>query len=299
MTMPNFIVFGTAKGGTTSLHRYLKQHPEIYMSHPKEPRFFAFENQRPVFRGPGADDGDASTIITTIEDYRACFAAGAGYPARGESSPLYMYYPQTAGRIRHHIPDAKLVAILRHPADRAYSHFLSNKRDEREPLSFGDALNAEEQRIANGWSSVWHYRQRGFYGVQLEPYFDLFRREQLKIYLYEDYLSDPVGLMQDIFRFLNVDDTFVPDISVRHNDSRYPRNFSFQTYLVEPRNSKNFVKQLVPARLSRRLGDNLRRLNLHKPPIPAAMRRHLTEVYREDILELQHMLGRDLSHWLK
>jgi hypothetical protein len=108
-----------------------------------------------------------------------------------------------------------------------------------------------------------------------------------------------VGLMQDIFRFINVDDTFVPDISVRHNDSRYPRNFSLQTYLVEPRKSKNLVKQLVPTRLSRRIGDNLRRRNLHKPPIPEALRRHLTEIYREDIIKLEQMLGRDLSHWLE
>jgi hypothetical protein len=298
MTMPNFLVIGAAKSGTTALHRYLKQHPRIFMSTPKELRFFPFENQRPDFRGPG-DAIDATTMITSIEDYRAHFAAAADYPARGEASPLYLYFPQAAERIRHHIPDAKLIAILRHPADRAYSQYMMKRRDGREPLSFHEALAAEEQRIADGWSHHWHYRRRGFYAVQLKRYFDLFRREQLRVFLYEDYVTDPIGFMQDIFRFLDVDDTFVPDMSVRHNESKMPRSRALQVFLTEQRFAKNLFKPLLPARWSRRIGDRLRRQNLTKPPLPENLRRHLIEVYREDILELQGMLGRDLSHWLK
>jgi hypothetical protein len=298
MTMPNFLVIGAGKSGTTALHRYLKQHPQIFMSTPKELRFFPFENQKPEFRGPG-DDIDTASMVTNIDLYRGHFAAGADYPARGESSPLYLYYPQTAGCIRHHIPEAKLIAILRHPADRAYSQFLMKKRDGRESLGFGDALAAEARRISDGWSHHWHYRQRGLYAVQLKRYFDLFRREQLRIYLYEDYVADPVGFMQDIFRFLNVDDTFVPDMSVRHNESNIPRSRSLQVYFLEPRASKNLLKQFLPTKLSRRIGDRLRRLNLTKPPFPVELRRQLTEGYREDIIQLQDMLQRDLSHWLE
>lgn len=298
MTMPNFIVIGAAKSGTTALYRYLKQHPEIFMSQPKELRFFPFEEQIPDFCGPG-DKADMGTVITKIEDYRACFAQGAQYPARGESSPLYLYYPRTAERIHHHLPDAKLIAILRHPADRAYSQFLMERRYGREHLSFSDALAAEEKRISNGWSHHWHYRQRGFYAAQLKPYFELFKRQQLKIYLYEDYLADNVGFIQDIFRFLNVDDTFVPDMSVRHNVSKIPRSHALQVFLTEPRLTKNLLKPLVPAHWSRRIGDNLRERNLTRPPLSPKIRRQLIEVYREDIIKLQDMLQRDLSHWLK
>jgi hypothetical protein len=295
--MPNFVVIGAAKSGTTALHRYLKQHPEIFMSQQKELRFFPFEDQLPVFHGPG-DIADMEIVIKNIEDYRACFAQGAQFPARGESSPLYIYYPRTAERIRHHIPEAKLIAILRHPADRAYSQFLMKKRDGREPLSFSDALAAEEKRTANGWSHHWHYRQRGFYAAQLKPYFELFKREQLKIYLYEDYLADNVGFIQDIFRFLNVDDTFVPDMSVRHNESKLPRSRALQVFLTEPRWTKNLLKPFVTARWSRRIGDHLRRRNLIKPRLSQKIRRQLIEIYREDILKLQDLLQRDLSHWL-
>jgi hypothetical protein len=297
MTMPNFIVIGAAKSGTTALHRYLKQHPQIFMSTPKELRFFPFEDLSPEFCGPG-DKADMETAVKTIEDYRAHFAAGAYYPARGESSPLYLYYPRSAERIRHHVPDAKLIAILRQPADRAYSQFLMKRRDGLESLKFRDALAAEEQRIADGYSHHWHYRRRGFYAAQLKPYFVSFKREQLRIYLYEDYDADPVGFMQDIFRFLNVDDTFVPDMSVRHNESKIPRSRALQVFLTEPRSVKKLVKTFVPSRWSRHIGDSLRRQNLTKPPLDPSLRQQLTEDYREDIKELQEMMGRDLSHWL-
>lgn len=296
--MPNFLVIGAAKSGTTALHRYLKQHPAIYMSHPKELRFFPFEDQPQNFCGP-RDKVDVETAIKTIEDYRACFAAGADYPARGESSPIYLYYKRAAERIRHHIPDVKLIAILRQPADRAYSQYLMKVRDGIEPLSFRAALAAEQQRISDGWSHHWHYRQRGFYAAQLKPYFELFKREQLRIYLYEDFLTAPNAFVQDIFRFLNVDDSFVLDMSVRHNESKLPRSRALQVFLTEPRRAKNLFKPFLPAGWSRRIGDHLRRQNLIKPPFPAKLRRQLTEVYREDIIELQDMLQRDLSHWLK
>lgn len=296
--MPTFLVIGAGKSGTTALHRYLTQHPQIFMSTQKELRFFPFEHRKPDFRGPG-DEIDTATIVTSIEDYRGHFAAGADFPVRGESSPVYLYYPQTAGRIRHHIRDAKLIAVLRHPADRAYSQFLMKRRDGREMLGFGEALAAEGQRIADGWSHHWHYRQRGFYAAQLKSYFDLFDEEQLRVYLYEDYVTDPARFMRDIFRFLNVDDTFVPDMSVRHNESKIPRSRALQVFLTEPRRTKNLFKPLLPAGWSRRIGDSLRRQNLTRPPFPVELRRQLTEGYRADIIELQDMLRRDLSHWLK
>lgn len=297
MTMPNFLVIGAAKGGTTALHRYLKQHPQIFMSPRKELRFFPFENNPPDYRGPG-DEADAASMTINLEDYVAQFEGSDNFPARGEISPLYLYLPQSAERIRHYVPDAKLIAILRQPAERAYSHYLMIKRDGLETLSFKDALAAEDKRVAECYGHRWHYLRRGFYAAQLKPYFANFKREQLKIYLYEDYISDPVGFAQDIFRFLNVDDTFVPDMSVRHNESKLARSRALQVFLTEPRAAKNLFKTFIPSRWSRRIGDRLRSRNLTRPPLSAELRRQLTEVYREDIKELQDMLGRDLSHWL-
>jgi hypothetical protein len=298
MTMPNFLIIGAAKSGTTALHRYLTQHPQIFMSRRKELRFFPFEGGRPDYRGPG-DAADAASITTDIDEYRAQFDGSEAFPARGESSPLYLYMPQSAERIRHYLPDAKLIAVLRHPAERAFSQYLMIRRDGLETLGFAEALAAEDGRVADGWGHRWHYRRRGFYAAQLKRYFERFSREQLRCYLYEDFTSDPVGLTRDIFRFLDVDDSFVPDMTTRHNESKFPRIRALQVFLTEPRAAKNLLKPLLPAGSSRRIGDRLRRSNLTRPALSAEMRRRLIEVYREDILELQEMLGRDLSGWLK
>jgi hypothetical protein len=297
--MPNFLLIGAAKSGTTSLHEYLGQHPDVFMSRPKELHFFPWENQPPDYRGPH-DDGAGSAIITSVEEYRAHFAAAAGYKARGESTPAYLYFPRAAERIRYYIPDARLIAVLRHPVERAYSHYLMLQRYGWETLTLKEALAAEEGRIRDCWGHTWHYLRRGFYAAQLAPYLELFRREQLKIYLHEDFLTDSVGLAQDVFRFLEVDDTFAPDVSRRHNELRLPRHRGLNDYLSRPRPSKRLIKRLIPSGLLRPVSDGIRRLNQTqaKPAVPAELRRQLIDLYRDDIIKLQDILQRDLSHWL-
>ncbi len=294
MTMPNFLLIGAAKCGTTALYCYLKQHPAIYMSEPKELRFFPFENQEPDYCGPGAH---LKGYVTKIEDYQAFFEAGADYPARGEASPVYLYHGRAAARIRHHIPDVKLIVILRPPADRVYSHYLMLKRDGLTHLSFRELLAAEDQGVPEAESP--HLRRRGYYAVQLQRYFDNFKRAQLKICLYEDFTADTIGVLQGIFRFLDVADTFVPDTSTRHNESKMPRSPALHAFLTESRPSKNWLKPLVPFQVRKRIKTHLNRRNLVKPPLAEDLRQNLIEGFREDISKLQDMIQRDLSHWLK
>lgn len=296
--MPTFLVIGAAKSGTTSLHSYLGQHPDVFMSRTKELQFFPWEGQRPEPRGPG-DAAWAASVITSVEEYRSHFADAAGYKARGESSPSYLYFPRAAERIRHYIPDAKLIAVLRHPADRAHSHYLMLRRWGWETLSFEEALAAEERRTREGWGHTWQYLRRGFYGAQLATYLELFRREQLKVYLYDDLLADPVGLAQDIFRFLGVDDAFAPDVSRRHNVAALPRHRGLNDYLTSPSPSRALIRRLLPDGLARRVGDRVRRLNQTRPRLPGRLRRRLIDRYREDVVKLQEIMRRDLSHWLR
>ncbi|MGQ4646866.1 sulfotransferase domain-containing protein [Lyngbya aestuarii] len=112
MTMPNFFVIGAMKAGTTTIHNYLKQHPQIYMSSIKEPDFFCYDGQR-------------NCAITNLEDYRALFQGVSDEIAIGESSTTYLELPQiTAERIKSDVPNAKLIAILRNPVDSVYSIYL-------------------------------------------------------------------------------------------------------------------------------------------------------------------------------
>jgi Sulfotransferase family len=300
MTMPNFLIIGTAKSGTTALYNYLKQHPQVYMSSVKEPKFFAYEGEKLDFRGPG-DRVANSSVVTDIEAYRALFAKASGETAVGEASPLYLYIPKARERIRHHVPEAKLIAILRNPAERAYSHFSQMVRDGREPLDdFSQALRAEEERIRDNWAFGWHYKRMGFYHAQLERYFDAFGREQIKVYLYEDLKTDPVGVLGETFRFLGVDDAFVPDISLKHNVSGIPKSQALHAFIRQSHPIKSVFKPFVPEGLRLRLKTSLRNRNLRQPPpLSPEARKELAEAYREDILKLQGLIRRDLSTWLE
>lgn len=299
MTLPNFLVIGAHKAGTTALYNYLKQHPQVYMSPAKEPRFFALEGKNLEFLGPKKDPGNRCRF-TTLEAYRELFQGVSSEVAIGEASTLYLYSQEAPKRIQHYIPDAKLIAILRNPIKRAYSNFVHAMQDDREVLTdFIQAFQEEEDRIRGGWGPFWHYKQKGFYYVQLKQYFDLFDQNQIKVYLYEDLQSEPSIVLQDIFRFLGVDDRFTPDVSSRYNVSGIPRNMPLDK-LLGSRRVQNSFNLLFSEKLSCRILNSVQHLNLKKPPqLSLEVQRQLIEVYREDVLKLQNLIQRDLSKWLE
>ncbi len=293
MTMPNFFIIGAMKSGTTALYYYLEQHPQIYMSPVKEPDFFC----------SGGREGWDDASVPHLGDYQNLFKGVTDEKAVGEASHCYLYEPQAVARIQQHLPDAKLVAILRNPVDRAYSHFLHMVRNGTEPLTdFVQALREEETGAYQNRSPQ-DYVGRGRYYAQLKRYFDAFDRKQLKVYLYEDLTNAPIDTLQDTFRFLGVDDSFVPDVSLRRNVSGYPRYKALDKILSRPSSVKDALKVYLPARLRWRLSrafDDLKTRNLVKPPaVEPESRRRLRSFYREDILKVQDLIHRDLSGWLE
>lgn len=300
MLMPNFLIIGAAKAGTTALYYYLKQHPQIYMSPVKETNFFALEGEKLDFRGPGDREAINSFSITDLESYLLQFQGVSNEIAIGEASPLYLYSPKAPERIKFYIPNAKLIAILRNPVERAYASFLHLIRDGREFFTdFAQALQEEKARIQNNWEHIWHYEQMGFYYTQLKRYYDIFRHSQIKVYLYEDFKTRPVSVLQDIFRFLGVDDTFSPDMYIRPNVSGIPKNKVMHTFLTKPNPIKTILKPFFPARLRQRIVTSLKNRNLVKPELSPEIRKQLLQVYREDIMKLQDLIQRDLSKWLE
>ncbi len=296
MTLPNFLIIGAQKAGTTSLYYYLKQHPQVYMSPVKEAHFFdQDEGEKPNFRGPGRS---STPPITSIEDYRALFRGVTDETAVGEATPSYIYIPGAPERIRRRIPDAKLIAVLRNPTDRAYSAFLHTVRSGREPLTdFARALGEEEARIRENWHPVFHYKQRGFYYDQLRRYFDAFGPDRIGVYLYEDLRTNPLGVLRDIFGFLGVEDeTFVPEMSVEYNVSGVPRNKAVHSLVRKANALTPALKRILPFGLRQRIKG---RVFAKPPPLPVEQRMELVELYREDILKLEGLIGRDLSGWLE
>lgn len=297
--MPNFLIIGTARAGTSSLYEYLRQHPEIYMCPNKEPMFFALENQRVNFRGPGDAQEINAKSVTMIDPYQALFEAAGDRPAIGEASALYLYSDVAAANIKRHIPNAKLIAMLRDPVERAYSSFLYMTREGREPLpEFEDALAAEEQRIEDNWEHIWHYRRMGFYYRQLRRYYDLFDPSQIKIILSEDLDNNPESVISELQRFLDVDATQLPDMSVKYNQGGVPRGQLLNRVLTRPSWIKQKLKPWLP-RSVHSLYLRVKHANLERPEISAETRHSLREDYRNDIENLQDLIGRDLNAWLK
>jgi hypothetical protein len=303
MSMPNFLVIGAAKSGTTALLAYVQQHPQIFTSPIKETGFFALEGETACFAGPG-DEPANERYITDLDKYQALFRRVNGELAVGEQSDIYLSSPKAPARIRHYLPHAKLIAVLRNPVDRAYSAYRHMVRNAREPLSsFEEALEADDARVAANWNPIWHLKSRGFYYQQLKRYFDLFGRDQLAIYTYDEFEANPLGTVQDIFRFLGVDPTFAPDVSVRHNVGGTPKSRLLHKLLVSRSGVKDAVKRVLPKSTRNRLiqlkSSLLERNTVRTgPEMLPETRRSLIELYRDDIRKLESLIDRDLSHWL-
>jgi hypothetical protein len=295
MTMPNFLIIGAARSGTTALHYYLKEHPQIYMCPIKETNFFAANG--------GWDESSAprrtmtqrlirlsadSIRIADLDDYCALFEGASDELAIGEASPSYLIYPGASQRIRHHLPDVKLLAILRNPVDRAYSaHMLRVLYGGQERGVFGQSVR----------DIYW-----GFYYAHLKRYYDLFDRSQIQVHLYEDLTADPAGVLGQIYSFLGVD-PILPDLSVAYNVGGVPRNGLWQAVLAGSSPVKAALKPLVPSRWRRGAIDalhGLQRQGLTKPaPVEPEVRAELIYIYKHDILQLQDLIQRDLGAWLE
>ena len=300
--MPNFLIIGASKGGTTSLNFVLDQHPDVFMCPVKEAGFFwAYASQQKGedirLEGPGADKL-RGRLVTDLEHYQALFARAGSQKAVGESSVRYLSQACAPQGIHHFIPHARLIVSLRQPADRAYSAFMHNLRDGLEPCTnFADAVAQERQGLRDTWMFC-RYLDRGLYAASLRRYFQYFDRSQFHISFFEELRDDAPGLVRRIFHFLEVDDDFPIDTSGRHNASGVIRNPLLRTVWTRSNRLRSALRPLLDSRLRHAAFQWVIR-DLEKPQFPAGLRAELTEYYRPDIEQLQDLLQVDLQHWLR
>ena len=152
----------------------------------KETNFFVFEGQKVNFLGPGDNEKINSYSVTDLNTYLSLFQNIASEKAIGEASALYLYSEVAPQRIKIYCPRVKLIAILRQPVTRAFSHFKMNLKQQREPFTnFLKAFWASKSRIQNHWGWTWDYIGAGFYYERLKKYFSIFNKTQIKVFLYE------------------------------------------------------------------------------------------------------------------
>jgi hypothetical protein len=286
---PDFFIVGAPKAGTSSLYYYLSQHPNVFLSEPKEPHFF--HNRR----SPG------SPVLgeKNLNEYLRLFEGVPDNVRAGEASTSYLYSANAAREIREVCPDAKIMMILRDPVDRAYSHYWNHVRDGNEHLSFEEALWDEAERIENRRWCGSYYVAGGRYAEQVARYLDVFGREAVKVYLFEDLKRDARGVCWDAFSFLGVD----PDVPINtkeaYNRSGQPRSTQLSRFSY--RLSKNeFVAKMLPVTLRHGAKEWLLKRNVRPAPkMDPRTRLRLQDAYRDDILCLGELIGRDLKHWLE
>jgi hypothetical protein len=202
--LPDFIIIGAQRCGTTSLYNYLAEHPQVLPATIKETHFFDNNFRR------------------GLNWYRAFFPLarqmnGDRHLVTGESTPYYLFYPHAPVRVYDTLPDVKLVVMLRNPVDRAFSHYYHEKRMGAEPLSFEEALDREERELASETARIVadeHYRSffhqhhtylsRGIYVDQLQHWTQVFAREQILAIRSEDFYQDPAVTLRQVTDFLGL-----------------------------------------------------------------------------------------------
>jgi hypothetical protein len=277
MSMPNFLVVGVAKAGTSSLHGYLRPHPDVFMPRMKDPGFFAFNNQADPRRYK----------VRSREAYEALFADVRGERAIGEVSDTYFESKFAPPNIKAAIPDARLIVSLREPASRAFSiyHMMLRNEGMNEGLSFLTVLEREESL------------RRGYHAA-LKAWFDHFDRSRIRVVLFDDLTRDTLATVQSLFGFLGIDSGFTPEIKV-FNPGGVPKSKWLHRLMANPR-LRAWARDTLPEPWVNTAKD-LRSRNLDKSKMlmTEEERARAAAHFREDVLRTQDLIGIDLSHWLE
>ena len=296
MALPNFLIVGAAKSGTSAMTRFLDLHPEAHIPF-KEPNYFSGWHTRVSYKRYELPHPRPKWYVQcgTMEEYEALFSKSGDSRARGEASVSYLVDAHAAAKIRTEFPEMKIIVLLRQPVDRAFSHFHHNLRIKTEPIrDFSRAIQVEAERLAGGWTPFLCPMYVSHYAGQLQRYLDLFPRDQIRIYLYDDWNRAPKTVWEDVLSFLEISPDFVPDFQSRHNENRRTTKVWQAMRMVAP-----YIKGLVPAQTWIRARESLRNTFTRRITLDPAFRRELTHAhFLDDIRYIEDLLMRDLSHWL-
>jgi len=273
MTLPNFLIIGAAKAGTTSLHHYLRQHPDVFMA-PREPRYFA---------RAGADADHP--VVRTREAYEQLFAGVTTEHAIGEASPQYLHHLAAPDEIAADLPDAKLIVSLRNPADRAYSSYLGRLIAGGERRPAGEALRPGTLDF-----------ERSLYAASLSRYFERFDRERIKVILFDDLIRDARAVVRDLFEFLEIDSSAEVDVNMKHGAAAAPRSVPVNVAFWK---AVEAVRAIVPRSMrGTGLAGRAHTLLQRRPePLSSDIRQRLLAAFRDDIARTESLIERDLSDW--
>jgi len=302
---PNLFIVGQPKSGTTALHQFLGQHPEIYMSSIKEPHFFCSDFHLESDRAYGKK---RFYDFRSESAYLQLFNKARNVKIAGESSTNYLYSQVAAEKIHNFNPDAKIIIILREPAKFLYSlhsHYVKFT-EENEP-DFLTALALESQRKQDEVlssrvtsPSYLYYSQRVQYYQQVKRYCDRFRPEQIKVILFEEFKSANDRIFREVLEFLEVEPSFTPEYAAVNVNKEV--KFKSVNNLINSPLVKSITKNLLSQEFNEFVRDNIvERFLWHQAPkasIPEEIKTQLRSQYRPEVIKISELLDRDLvSEW--
>jgi hypothetical protein len=293
---PSVFLIGSTKSGTTSLYHYLMAHPAVYLPLLKEPHFFAMPEYSTQSRNTPGDCDCIEDLTHDMEAYLRLYSPCRPDQVALDCSTSYLNYSLSAERIRQFNPEAKILAILRHPVERAFSAYSHLVRENLERLNFSEALKEEPQRSALGYGGLWRYREHGHYTKNLMNFEKVFGRSKMKVMLFDDLITDPTALLEKIYDFLNLKPV-MPASFLAHNISGKVRLHSPYVFLKKPHTVKTILKKVLPLKLlqsakARVLAHLTTKLSLSEKDAS-----ELSAYYQTEIADLETWLGRDLSDW--
>lgn len=303
MALPDFLIIGSPKCGSTALHDALVPHPDLFLSTPKEPKFFMCDERKPDRahqRGPG-DAHSAQEWVWDRAAYERMFDPAPAGALKGESTPFYLWDTAAHRRIRALIPDVRMIAILRDPVDRAYSNWVHLRSDGLEPeADFLTACRKEPQRIEQGYAPFWRYLETGLYGRQLEHLYSVFPREQVLVLRYRRLIDSTAETLDRISEFLGVRTgavgtipgsnvkSWAPDTTVNRLLARGIRVGAAAGGHLPPQAWRRVEKPLLAV---------LQRGHHRRPPLSAEQRAELLPAFKDDNALLSELTGVDHSDW--
>jgi hypothetical protein len=302
VALPDFLVVGVPKAGTTALYAALTRHPQLYLPPVKEPKFFLCDG--PPSLQPGGP-GDIQTRLTQVwrrGDYEDLFDPAPAGALRGEATPFYLYDRAAQVRIRHLLPKVRMIALLRDPVDRAHSNWVHLWAAGLEPESdFVAACRAEPGRRAAGWAHFWHYVGQGLYGAQLRYLYQLFNREQVLLLRYRDLETQPAATLDQVCAFLGVAKGVVREVPPE-NVSVYPArsrgNDVLRAVLRYGAGIGYHFPEPVRAAFREPLLAMLHRRTARRPRLTREQRAAVLPYFAEDIALLESLTGESYSDWL-
>jgi hypothetical protein len=300
-TRPNFLVVGAARCGTTGLVEGLRSHPQVFVTDPKEPHYFALHKRGAHFTAPGDEHTINRVAVTDRDAYLALYPQEHDYLALGDASVSTMYYPEDAlPEVIEMNPRMRLVVMLREPVARAYSSHQYMRARGLEPVEdFLAAVELEEERKRAGWHHIWHYTSMSFYADSLEALYAAVPREQVGVWFYDDLNADYEGTVGQILRFLGVpyvegEAAGVPRVNV----SGQPK-YAAVHKVIGLATGNERIRSFVKSHSSYRFRERVRRAVLESDPLPAGAREALGPRFEADLVRLRGLVDGPVPRWLE